>query len=381
MNVSIQSCCSIDELHRIWKKHQLTEAAKYLPANIPPYSFLPDGIISYEKFANASRKILFVGKEAYWFYPNGTLGENQEYAKEENLYFWHQKVAFGEDGVKESIFSKRLSMLTNAINTGDFKTVNKNHVCLQSVAFINLNKRGGYNYCVWETLAGYVEQYAEFIAKEITLINPDLIICCGHDVKWLIDKYVAQYLTDGIPMIALHHPSYFVLKDEKYLQELQCALQNQQWVYEDVKVDDSATKGIIFDTNKTYSVGALYDMLTGRKISAYEAASRFIDSFNIGDYAFYYVKGRGIVAAGKVISEKAISGEFEGDSEKFKMVDIIVPQQIPFSEDHLCALSPSALKDLLGHGFYYAATTKRPYLDKNECVKVVRALKDLYSES
>lgn len=378
MNAEIMNCSSIELLHDIWKKCQLSENAEYLPSNIPSYSFLPDGIISQEKYGRAKRKILYIGKEAYWFSANASLEENKRYASEDQLYFWHRRVALGK--VPETIFSKRLSMLTNAINSGDYFTINKNHQCLQAIAFINLNKRGGYNYCVWDVLAGYVEQYAAFIAKEIMLIAPDLIVCCGHDVKWLLDKYVVQHLSKQIDMVALHHPSYFVLSDEKYLKELRDELQNRTWFCDDVDEDNDEVKGIIFDTNKTYSTGALYDMLTARKISAYEAASRFVDSFNVGDYAFYYVKGRGIVAAGRVVSETATLGEFEGDAEKFKMVDILVPEQIPFAEEQLCAISASRLKALLGHGFYYAATTKRPYLEKTECAKVIRELKIMYGE-
>ena len=378
MNANIQNCQTIEELHAVWKECQLGEETQYLPDNIPPYSFLPDGIISQKDYIRSKRKILFIGKEAYWFYSKATLEENKEYAKDANLYFWHQKVAFGE--VKETMFSKRLAMLTNSITSGNYSVINKNHDALKEIAFINLNKRGGYSYCIWDVLAGYVERYAEFIAKEISLINPELIVCCGYDVKWLLDKYIARFLADKAKVIALHHPSYFVLSDEKYLQELQCELQSENWYIEDFDTYETKTKGIIFDTNKTYSVGALYDMLTAKKISAYEAASRFIDSFSVGDFVFYYVKGRGIVAGGRVISETATLSEFEGDAEKFKMVDIFVPRQIPFEEKDLCAISPSGLKELLGHGFYYASTTKRPYLSSKECQVIVGILKKLYGE-
>ena len=379
MDRKVYSCDSLDELHELWKETQQRLPAPYLPDNIPRQSYLPDGIIDEDRY-NKSRRILFVGKEAYWYDIKVPLSENEANADADHLYFWHQHVAFGK--VKETIFSKRLSLLVNAINNNDFLTINKDHDCLKSIAFVNLNKRGGYSYALWDVLNGYVSQYAEYIAKEITLIAPSIIICCGHDVKWLLDNHVVQYLSGDIRIIAVHHPSYFALSDENYLLELQCALCGNKFSprVEPKPRANVAEKGIMFDTNKTYSAGALYNMLTGKKISAYENAAKYVNAFNIGDYVFYYVKGKGIVAAGRVISDTATAGEFEGDAEMYKMVDIVVPSQVPFEEKDLQSLSPANLKALLGHGFYYASTTKRPYLTSAECALVVSALKDLYNE-
>ena len=118
-------------------------------------------------------------------------------------------------------------------------------------------------------------------------------------------------------------------------------------------------------------------MLTSGKISAYGGASRFINSFSTGDFAFYYVKGKGVVAAGKVISEVTIHSDFEGSNEAYKMVQLIVPESIPFSEKELKAISASRLKELFG-GFYFASTVKRPYLSEEESQALVDELKAVY---
>ena len=81
------------------------------------------------------------------------------------------------------MFSKRLAMLVNAIKLNDYMSIDKNHEGLKEVAFINLNKRGGYSYCIWETLDEYVKQYAEYIEKEIQLISPDILDSITDKIK------------------------------------------------------------------------------------------------------------------------------------------------------------------------------------------------------
>ena len=59
-------------------------------------------------------------------------------------------------------------------------------------------------------------------------------------------------------------------------------------------------KGIMLNTNRSYSDTNEYEMLSQSKISAYGDASRYIDSFKKGDYALFYSKGRGIIAIGRI---------------------------------------------------------------------------------
>ena len=217
----INACSNVEELLSLWKlAHKCEVNTDYIAGNVPVYAFLPDGIINEESFAKSSPRILFIAKEAYWY---GEHDDDKEAAKNaETVMFWHRRVAYGE--VPETIFSKRLAMLTNAIFNNDFKTINKDHTALRSVAVMNLNKRGGFVGCVWETLEEYVKRYAEFISKEIELISPDLIVCCGDGVRWLLENYVQ--LDKSLKIISFYHPSYWSISDEKYLQMLQKALAN-----------------------------------------------------------------------------------------------------------------------------------------------------------
>lgn len=374
---SLREITSISELLEIWKQAHKTECdVHYISGTVPQTAFLPDGIIEESLFAEQKEKVLFVGKEAYWFSPDASAEENNKYA--DNVMFWHKRVAFGE--VRETMFSKRLSLLTNAVFTGDYVTVNKDHTALRAVSVINLNKRGGFSYCVWDTLENYVSRYKDFISKEIELIAPTIIICCGNGVRWLLDKYIT--VPKKAKLVTVSHPSYFALSDSAYLHQLECAVNGTPWALKNeekptVKVS-TENKGVIFDTNKSYSEGATFDMLTSGKISAYGKASRFVNAFSIGDFAFYYVKGKGVVAAGKVVSELAEVAEDNGSKEAYKMVQLLVPNQIPTEEKKLQAISPSELKQILGHGFFFASTVKKPYLSVEESEKLIAELRIRY---
>lgn len=372
MEVIVQE---VDKLFLKWKMaHEEETDTDYISGTIPQGAFLPDGIIDPVQFFSSPEKILFVAKEAYWFSPGDSTEQSSTHAK--NVMFWHKEVAFGK--VKETMFSKRLSMLANALITGDFSTANKNHKALQLVAVMNLNKRGGFSYCVWNTLESYVAKYHSFIEQEICAISPNRIICCGDGVRWLLEKYVK--ISPEIQITTVSHPSYFALSDAEYLHQLECAVAGVQW--DPDKKTNSASKlfqkkGIIFDTNKTYSDGATFEMLTNGRISAIGAASRFLDSFQVGDYAFYYVKGRGVVAAGEILSERS---ETDETGESYKMVRMIMPEKLPTEEAQLRVVSASRLKEIMEHGFYFASTTKRPYLKEAECQSLIEELQRLYSE-
>lgn len=375
---------SIDQLFDEWKQQHKNECEseydKYKGGNVPKTAFLPDGIIDdtqYNIKRDSGKSVLFIAKEAYWF----TEDESEEQCLEslKNPIFWHREVSFGR--VPETMFSKRLSMLINSYYSGNFETIDKVHKNLQSCAVLNLNKRGGFAYCKWETLAGYVSAYCKYIEKEIELIAPNLIICCGKDVKWLLDKYIN--IDKKIKVVTVSHPSYFALSDAEYINQLECALENKEWIFKKAsavrKPAETPMKGIMFDTNKSYSDTATFDMLTSERISAYDGAGKYIESFNNGDIVFYYVKGRGIVAAGEICSETNVC-DYYGSVEKYKMVRMISPVYIPKTETELMSISPSDIKRLLNRNFYWASTIKTPFLDRDQCECLISELKKLYNE-
>ena len=56
---------------------------------------------------------------------------------------------------------------------------------------MNINKRGGSSSTDFKELNKYAEKYKEFLKREIEIINPDYIICCGS--YWQIIDHVYDY--------------------------------------------------------------------------------------------------------------------------------------------------------------------------------------------
>lgn len=133
-------------------------------------------------------------------------------------------------------------------------------------------------------------------------------------------------------------------------------------------------KAIIFDTNKSYDHNAVWDMLRNKKISAYGGAKDSVDRFSKGDIVFYYHKGYGIIAAGKIISSKS---QNTGDREKLQKVEFLTP--LPLNEAELQYISTQEIRDILGKNFYWASTVKTPYLNIVESEKLIEALKKKYN--
>lgn len=216
----IAACNNVEELLGLWRlAHRCEEDTGYISGTVPQEAFLPDGIINELRYQKSGRKILYIAKEAYWYEPEDDKAASE--ANAANEMFWHREVTYGT--VPETIFSKRLAMMTNAIVDNDYTNINKEHKALMGVAVINLNKRGGFVYCEGNTLEGYVQRYWEFIQKEIELIGPDLIICCGAEVRELLAKYVQ--IADTVQIAVVKHPSYFAVTDADYLKQLQEALE------------------------------------------------------------------------------------------------------------------------------------------------------------
>lgn len=137
-------------------------------------------------------------------------------------------------------------------------------------------------------------------------------------------------------------------------------------------------KGVLFDTNGTHSgLQSVLDMLRGKKkkISAYGKANRFVDWLKKDDYVLYYQVGYGVIAAGIVTDNVAENLDGEERCRRVRLLTDAIQ-----CEEDICAISPRELKELLGHGFFYANTIKRPYLSEEEAKLVIEKLKDKYEK-
>ena len=146
---------------------------------------------------------------------------------------------------------------------------------------------------------------------------------------------------------------------------------------ENEKLKQGTCKGIMVDTNRSYSDTNEYEMLSQSKISAYGDASRYIDSFRKGDYALFYSKGRGIIAIGRITSEKAGTAK----NEKYHAVEMILPKRFSGKSGELQALSPTEIRTVLNRNFYWASTIKTPFLNNNQVDILIAELAKKYDNN
>lgn len=144
----------------------------------------------------------------------------------------------------------------------------------------------------------------------------------------------------------------------------------------DYHINPKEMKGIIFDTNRSYDEKAIWDMMAKHKVSAYGDIKHCVKAFNKGDYVLYYHKGYGVVGVGKIKSSKA--KEIPQNEEMYMDVELLTPV-LNENEGIKHSISASELKQLLNKGFYFAKTTKVPYLSVEESEMVVKALLDKFS--
>lgn len=145
---------------------------------------------------------------------------------------------------------------------------------------------------------------------------------------------------------------------------------------ENENMDKTKAKGIMLDTNRSYSDTNERDMLTQSRVCAYGDADRYINSYRKGDFALFYAKGKGIIAIGEVISDTP--KKVETEKGLYHDVRMIVPDNGDYSKINDKFISAREIKEILNRGFYFASTIKTPFLDSSQVEKLIFALKEKY---
>ena len=218
----------IENLFAQWQAQQVKEPYEeykdYGEEKIAKDSFTYDGVIDLPEYVKQDTKYLFISKES-----NIENNEAKPPYRSDGDNFWLRDVCFQKQ--EPSIFSNRLAMFANAIYSLDFESVNKCHDVLNKVAFMNLNKRGGLSESRRETIPGsesrretipgYTKKYAGYIKREIDMIEPDIIICCGSGLKHLLEEIGVS--SPKYTIIEVYHPSYYWISDKFHLERLKAA--------------------------------------------------------------------------------------------------------------------------------------------------------------
>lgn len=201
----------LEKLFEEWRERHESENCS--SENISKSNFIPDGIIDEASYMQSPKKILFVAKEAACLKKGNTIEKNFEIAQNDG--FWCRRVVLGEEGGTR--FSSGLALLANAILNENFETPEKDISALRYVAFMNINKRGGFTECETD-LDAYVEKYKDLIDREIKIISPDIIVCCGSGVRDCLSNVDS---CKSVPVLEVYHPSYWFVKDTDKLKKLE----------------------------------------------------------------------------------------------------------------------------------------------------------------
>lgn len=125
-------------------------------------SFCRDGFITYKE--GNKKTVLFVLREANI---SDKIQDNKLYPEVQENYF-HMKKEWENYTKIETVYTKFISYWLKELGCDN---------C--NIAYINLNKRGGFGSTNHARLKHYVKEYECYIAKEIEIINPDIIVCGG----------------------------------------------------------------------------------------------------------------------------------------------------------------------------------------------------------
>lgn len=188
----------LEKLFDEWRKRHISE--DYSNNEISKNNFIPDGIIDEASYMQSPTKILFIAKEAACLKKTKIAEKNFETAQKDG--FWCRRVVLGEEGGTR--FSSGLALLANAILNENFETPEKDISALRYVAFMNINKRGGFTECKTKLLRDYAQNYKDLIDREIKIISPDIIVCCGMGVRGRLSGVDS---CKSLPVLEVYHPS------------------------------------------------------------------------------------------------------------------------------------------------------------------------------
>lgn len=212
---SINNCNEIKGLFEMWKCAQKNEnvlETKSCDAFVAPCSYTIDGIISADHYDTRGKKrILLIAKESNEFGNRPLICSDLKCAGGNG--FW---VAQNINTNKR--FINGLAVLCNGLTNPSFGKPSIDKTVLKASAFMNINKRAGFKKCNQEVLNRYFDAYKPFIVREINLINPTDIICCGSGVIGLIKSIIEDI--NGPSLYTAIHPSQPFVSREKLLKSL-----------------------------------------------------------------------------------------------------------------------------------------------------------------
>lgn len=129
------------------------------------------------------------------------------------------------------------------------------------------------------------------------------------------------------------------------------------------------TKGVLFDTNRSWDEESIWYMMENRRVAAFGDAKRFVEYIHPGDIVFFSHKWVGLVAAAKVKNSPVRAPE---PDTLCRDVEFITPT--PRREEDLRGMPFGKVSEVTGKSFFWARTIKVPYLTKDEAEELATEL-------
>jgi len=222
---------ALEELFEQWRPRSI-QAAKAL--DFPCQDrFIPDGIVDEGEYERGS-KILFVLIESHSPHTREEC-KKEEFdpleCAEQCCFFWHADSINGTGKNKiecmdlrsRRYFTRSLLMqrIAEGGKPGDFSYNEKGELLaddfspLKQAAFMNINKAGGRGTSTeWEKLLAYLHGNASYIHREVEIIDPKLIICCGNVVREALGFVLRE---DHLgKCVKMWHPRQAQIKTKEY---------------------------------------------------------------------------------------------------------------------------------------------------------------------
>lgn len=193
-NKRIEECNSLDALFSLWKTAHgleseesccgLDDSVGTFPLKgdiMPNYmtfkdSFCQDGITSKAgvKGLATECQVMFILKEANVTEKDGTITKGNQ----DDLFWFNERV----ECIERKRYAERFQLVIQRLIQVQGLDIKDG----EPYYYMNLNKRGGYGGSDNKCLRAYVKEYKLFIEKQIQLLSPSVIVCCGcYD---LLDK-------------------------------------------------------------------------------------------------------------------------------------------------------------------------------------------------